>query len=335
MKFGLRSFVVLLAAFGLVASFHSGSRLNTDSVSPAQTFSALSPLPGTGSLAPPSDPNNFTFFVAGDNRPKKELDPPTDTIVKFFQKVAKHNPSLVMLAGDTIYGKNPNSETTIQGEYADFLKVAKQGGVPVFNAPGNHEMDDQDDVPNAQMQKWYAQYMAQPYGAFNYGNSRFIAMNTEEIAPQGIARAPRAPTETAGKTLDPGYVSAAQFDALKADLDANKDKAHIFIFMHHPMKPASTKDGLDPDIAKKLEKLFKQYKNVSYVVAAHEHLYFNPQTNDGQPPPSWKSNQPAIYLVSGGAGAPLTKRPSPGVGVYHYLIFTVAKDVVTVTKKDL
>jgi hypothetical protein len=335
MKIRLHLFAVLLAAIGAVSSFHSLAQPKPLSiVSPAAPLPALSPLPNTGPLVLPKDPNKFTFFVAGDNRPKSETVQPTATIVSFFKNVAKYSPSLVMLAGDTIYGKNPGDGQVIQQEYAAFCQAAK-GQVPVFNAPGNHEMDDQNDVPNAQMQQWYAQYMGAPFGAFDYGNSRFIAMNTEEIAPQGLSRAPRAPTGT-GATLDPGYVSQPQFDALKADLDANKGKAHIFIFMHHPIKPAKREDGLDPICAKPLEDLFTHYKNISYVIAAHEHLYYNPQGKNGaSPPPNWTANQPPVYLVSGGAGAPLANHAAPGLAIFHYLVFTVSGNDVTVTLKRL
>ena len=52
------------------------------------------------------------------------------------------------------------------------------------------------EMPNSQMLAFYLQYMQpsnpQPsaYGAFSYGNSRFIAMNTEEVAPPDLARLP-------------------------------------------------------------------------------------------------------------------------------------------------
>lgn len=336
MKTRLRLFAALLAAIGFVSSFHSLAQLKATSPgSPPAQLPSLSPLPKTGPLVPPKDPNKFTFFVAGDNRPKNAGPEPTATVVTFFKIVAKYTPSLVMLAGDTIYGKNPGNEQLIKQEYAAFCQAAK-GQVPVFNAPGNHEMDDQNDVPNAQMQQWYAKYMGAPFGAFDYGNSRFIAINTEEIAPPGLARAAGAPTDTPGVRLDPGYVSQAQFDALKADLDANKSKAHIFIFMHHPIKPAKQEDGLDPICANRLEDLFKNYKNISYVIAAHEHLYYNPQGNNGtSPPPNWTANQPPVYLVSGGAGAPLAGHPAPGLAVFHYLVFTVSGNDVKVIFKKL
>src|SRR5256885_9090101 len=90
------------------------------------------------------------------------------------------------------------------------------------------------------MLKHYLHFMQYPkdgpaYGAFDYGNSHFIALNTEDVG------GPPAPTPTATPEkklkLDPGFVSPQQLKLLKSDLEANKAKAHIFDVMHHPIKP--------------------------------------------------------------------------------------------------
>jgi hypothetical protein len=58
------------------------------------------------------------------------------------------------------------------------------------------------------------------------------------------------------------------------------------------------------------------------------------QGNNGtSPPPAWTAKQPPVYLVSG--GAPLTTHAALGLAVYHYLIFTVNGNDVTVTFKKL
>jgi len=98
--------------------------------------------------------------------------------------------------------------------------------------------------------------------------------------------------------------------------------------MHHPIKPAKSASGLNPDSATALEALFQNYPNVSYVIAAHEHLYYNASGStldpaDRQDP----SGQGPSYLVSGGAGAPLDSCPgSAGANCmahHHYLVFDV------------
>jgi hypothetical protein len=198
------------------------------------------------------------------------------------------------------------------------------------------------ETPNAGLQAAYLKYMKFPanaptYGAFDYGNSRFIAVDTEEVAGADSIRSPGKVVGKAGRTttLDPGSVSKAQMDLLTQDLDANKAKAHIFVFMHHPIIPAKSGSGLNQADATALQALFNKYPNVSYVIAAHEHLYFNATGTtltpaDRQDP----STAGPSYLVSGGAGAPLESCPG-GAGANcksfnHYLVFEVNGDTVKV-----
>jgi hypothetical protein len=282
----------------------------------------LSPLPHTGSLSQPSDATKFTFLLAGDNRPAHASCPQPPTPGKIFAAVHPAGAVFVLWTGDTISGKDPQKPKRMHKQYKEFLGIAATAGVPVFNAPGNHEMDDAQDVPSSAMKALYRKHMAGAYGAFNYGNSRFIALDSENEP----AAAPRQTTTAEGeaKSQAPGAITQKQLDLLKHDLDANKDKAHIFIFMHHPVMPYEAKDGLDSASVNALEKIFADHKNISYVVSGHEHLYYNSQADKSKltDPPSRKDPaQPPFYLVTGGAGAPL-KKDTPG-SFFHYLIFKV------------
>jgi hypothetical protein len=108
--------------------------------------------------------------------------------------------------------------------------------------------------------------------------------------------------------------------------------AHIFLFMHRPIKGYDGKDQLCAENVTRLEKLFADYPNLSYVVAGHQHMYYNAQGKGKQefcaPPERTDPAKAPFYLVSGGAGAPLKKNDG---GFYHYLIFTVDHDKVSVT----
>ena len=289
----------------------------------------LSPLPGTGSLSPPANPAQFTFVLSGDNRPAHKTCEQPPTPGKIFAAVKEmKNPAaaFVLWTGDTISGKQPEKPKRMRKQYEEFLEIAATAGVPVFNAPGNHEMDDGTNTPSKTMRRLYEKYMSQTYGAFTYGNSRFIAVNSEH-EPEG------APEPEAEKKRDaPGAITEKTLKLLEEDLDANEDKAHIFIFMHHPVEPYYPKDGLDPASVKKLKKLFKKYSNVSYVVSGHEHMYYNSQGDRDKkvdPPARTDPLQPPYYLVSGGGGAPL-KEDTPG-SFFHYLVFNVDGNKVSPT----
>jgi Calcineurin-like phosphoesterase len=319
----LRHFRLLLCIYGIAAS--------------AQ-MPTLSPLPNTGKLSEPSSPSPFTFVIAGDNRPahKSCSQPPTPG--KIFSAVKQMNPpaAFVLWTGDTIYGKQPDKPKRITEQYEEFLALAQTAGVPVYNAPGNHEMDDENNVPSKKMKDLYEASMAQTYGAFTYGNSRFIALDSEKESPEKDSQS-ESSAPKGKKSEAPGYITKKQLKLLKEDLDADAKNGlvHVFIFLHHPVQPYYPKDGLDPKSVKALEKLFKNYSNISYVVAGHEHMYYNSQgsreravdppnrTDPTQPP------QPPYYLVSGGAGAPL-KKNTPG-SFFHYLVFSVDGATVTPT----
>src|SRR5260370_953401 len=148
----------------------------------------LPPLKGTAPLAVAADPSHFTFVLAGGDRPATGTATPTATIVQSFAGVAKLKPAFMVMLGDTVYGKNDKDQQLVAEEYKQFLQLAAGAGVPVFNAPGNHEMDDKHDHPSATMEDWYRELAGSvPYGAFTFGNSRFIALNTDDLPGSGCA----------------------------------------------------------------------------------------------------------------------------------------------------
>ncbi|HEX8179373.1 MAG TPA: metallophosphoesterase [Pyrinomonadaceae bacterium] len=302
----------------------------------------LAPLPGTGAPKTASAP--FTFIVAGDNRPVSAATPQPTTPGAIFNDVSSKYPSAAFIfwTGDTVYGKD-NLKTAsdlqqITAQYKEFLALAQQAGVPVYNAPGNHEMDDKNSCPSAQMQALYQQQMSLPYGAFTYQNARFIALNTEEVPRIGTKSAPVPDKKGSCKTSNNGYVSPAQISLLEQDIIQNQAQVdHIFIFMHRPILPEKAADALAQESAAALMALFKKYPKVHYVLAGHEHLYYNATTKDiSNPPnlPAAKGQTLPFYLVSGGAGAPFKGSCPPG-SFHHYLVFTVDGANVTTSLVQL
>ena len=298
--------------------------------------SPIKPIPGTGSLGP-APGSTFTFIVAGDNRPAKAKDRQPKTPGKIFAAAVAHKAAFVVWTGDTIYGLDSADPKIVGHQYQEFFKLAATAGMPVFTAPGNHEMDvkvkdnkNLKEIGSAKMEALYRTNMglakdAPIYGAFSYGNARFVLLNSEEIPPAGVLRSPPAKA-SATVNLDPGYMSAAQMQWLQQELAANT-ATHTFLFMHHPIKPKKSDMGLNKANADALVQLFATHTNISYVFASHEHLYYNPQTEDASPPSgrTAPATAPPIYLISGGAGAPLDKD-----GFNNYLVFSVNGSSITV-----
>jgi 3',5'-cyclic AMP phosphodiesterase CpdA len=293
-------------------------------------------LPGTGQLRPESGATDFTFVVAGDNRPEVNGPKPSVITGQIIQDLKQYQPRFILWTGDTISGKDPNKQL-IEAEYKAFLELVRSAGVPIFNVPGNHEMNAVKNAPCPALQELYQKHMVKElYGAFAYGKSRFIALNTDSLKQDANCQPPGK------KYVNNGYVNEDQLASLEEYLKANDDAQYVFIFMHRPMEPSKVKAGLDADSTNALKKMFAKHKNIAYVLAGHQHQYYNALTQDTSPPPCLPSQGkiPPFYLVTGGAGAPLSgdkdegdeeaDELTPGA-FYNYLVFEVKADKVKVT----
>jgi hypothetical protein len=286
--------------------------------------------PALGNGAGVSD---FAFFVAGDNRPDKG-DGPADgfTAVITEMQMAKPQPVFVLWGGDTIKGK---SSSDAKKQYPIVLNVFAKLNVPVFNTPGNHEMNkkgsgDCNDAPDlsGKLLADYTKLMGPAYGVFTYGNSAFIVVNTDDSLghinpPSGCYN---------------GFVSKAQREQLEATLaQLQKDDAiqHIFLLMHRPVRD-DNHHQMKPDKQDKGTKYATRVNEflatinalnnpkVAYVFASHDHRYF-----EATPGGSGTTG----FIISGGAGAPLSgcpDKPRPGA-YYHYLRVDVSGANVNVT----
>ena len=306
------------------------SELNVSS--PAQTqdgFPLLTPIMRTGTLAP-SNSNQFTFVVFGDNQ--RDTHAPTILSRIFGTFTQSPKPLFALSLGDIIKGEpcaQTFDEQYIKTAYADYVSLAATANIPIFNAPGNHEMDEligdcsrHREKPTQRMHDAYSANAGAPlYGAFDYGNSRFIVLNTEDV--------PSDTTPPPPKGYEFSYMSDVQLKQLDADLAANAKKTHIFITMHYPIHPDPNEGGgqtasLNPSILARLTGILGKYSNVSYIFASHQHIFYDYQPNKTNP---FKAGEPTRYLVSGGAGA--------RGGDYHYLLVEVNGDTVSVTMKPI
>src|SRR5882724_2705110 len=242
---------------------------------------------GAAPLDPSPGTTKYTFVVAGDNRPAKATYPLTQPALDIVARLAAQPPAFVVWDGDVVFGKRL---VGIASQYVEFLAAMRKLPVPLFNAPGNHELVVQtniacgtkDDPWNAELPDWsgsmLAQYswLAPPYGMFRYGNAAFLVANTDDVPDVSIPSACEYN----------GFVGQAQLTALKASLDqlsADKSIAHIFLFMHRPIHDdngsqiVATTAGTD--YANRLAQFCALIDNnthpkVTFVFASHDHRLF-------------------------------------------------------------
>ncbi len=263
------------------------------------------PTPFTA-LPAPADPDHFTFVVTGDNRSAGHGTSNPPSLDEICREIGWIHPAFTLWTGDCIegYGDTP---AEANAEYDSFLAGAALTGVPMFNAPGNHEFSlDPDLLPV------YLKRMGPLYGSFDYGHSHFIAVNTSP---------PHADGTIGSATLDD-----AEWAWLESDLQANQSAKNIFVMLHHypygpPDPDTPTVDTGWTSVAERdrFHALMVKY-GVRAVFAGHNHIY-------------WHTNKDGVdYYISGGAGAPLDATPDRG-GYYHYILFTV--DGATATPQIL
>jgi hypothetical protein len=320
---------------------------------PADPFPTITQLPtGASMLDSGLGSTSFTFVVAGDNRPAHSSDPLTKAMLDIVQRLSANPPDFVVWNGDSVYGKQ---EVGISEQYAQFLGAFKPLTVPVFNAPGNHEMVVQTliacgtasdpwngELPDfsGSMMAEYETAMGPLYGVFRYGNAAFVIINTDDVLDVTLANA----------CVYNGYVGKTQLASLQATLNqlsSDSSVTHIFCFMHRPIKDKGGSQigapkGDTSDYGKQVEAFRKlldstKYPKMTFVFASHDHLlYVDPAPGNATGPftGSAPNKGKPVFIVTGGAGAPLSgckngKGGKPGA-FFHYLTVTVSGSSVTV-----
>jgi calcineurin-like phosphoesterase family protein len=312
----------------------------------AQTMPQLLPAPaGSPAIDPNPTATSFTFVVAGDNRPAKSTCAQPPQLAAVVSGIAALKPAFALWDGDIVYGKNASAAAS---EYPAFFAAIAKAGAPVFVAPGNHELSlkgtidcpvpgkkkkekpiDEPD-PSGQLAAAWLKYAGAAYGMFRYGNSAFIAVNTDDSLNGEY---------NPGDCGYNGYVGNAQLAALTAALNAlqaDAKVAHIFVFMHRPLNGSKSKDDIGPVSVPQIAKLYSlltgtTITKLSFVFASHQHLFYfyDPTGKVGQKGP-FKRTDPSKkgpdFIVTGGAGAPLSSG-----GYFHYLTVKVDGDKVKVT----
>jgi len=313
----------------------------------------ITPVSGTGPLVETTT-DHFTFWAFGDNRSGPAV------FAEIMTAAARDKPAFALSLGDIIVGK---PDAPVQGpdpngsELDAYLTLAAKGEVPIFNAPGNHEMialvsyegdDSPAECPNEKVQASYQDKIAPLFGAFTFRNSRFIVLNTDDTPVTCVADdcpicAPCLSGDAPGSSdvWECSFLGDTQLQRLKDDLANNASTEHIVILMHYPLKPHKSQDRLANPSFDALNGIItdhqNEYGNIKFVLASHEHEFYNPQDSDNFTTIDLDNADFPYYLVSGGAGAPMShlNDPKHPGEFYHYLVFNVDGSDISVSIERL
>ncbi|MFN3480394.1 MAG: metallophosphoesterase family protein, partial [Thermodesulfovibrionales bacterium] len=200
-----------------------------------------------------TDSKEFSFIVFGDFRTSRRDRPYHDALLMIMKEIEMVNPDFAVSTGDAYYGYG-GSFQRFKNEIEYFEAISRKLSVPFFNVIGNHEV-----AGGGKREDYIKERFGNLYGSFDYGNSHFIVLNTEEKGKEG-------------------KIMGEQLKWLKKDLESNKNVTNIFVFMHRPMFSI-----IDPDLVfgksfrdkenrDYLHSLFREFK-VKAVISGHEHLY--------------------------------------------------------------
>ncbi len=215
----------------------------------------------------------FRFVVWGDNR--------TDVISHTWvaNGIAKAKPDIAINVGDVVTRGNEYEQWS--REYFKPISCFAHS-VPTYIAIGNHE----------QNAEWYYKFVSQPgnesWYSFNYGNARFIILDTNKDYSIG----------------------SEQYNWLKADLNSKeaRDAKWRFVFFHHPAYSEGWDEpGYDGEafVRSFLLPLFEKNK-VDIIFNGHTHDYERGYLNG------------VYHIITGGGGAGLDsfQQDFPHITVY-------------------
>ena len=230
----------------------------------------------------------FDFVVTGDSRPTLPGAGFPRVTHRLFAELRLLRPAFVLYTGDFMWGYHAGRQELLN-DFDRFRALADGVGVPLYNVPGNHEM--QTDVEAIRLLREKGHDM---YGSFDVGRYHFVGLNTDEFWREG-------------------RVSGPQLDWLREDLAGHADAAAIFVFMHRPLF-SWFQGNFNPDDGEILRGLFRDHP-VRAVFAAHDH-FFHEEEADG-----------VRYMTVAGAGSPTYAQPTKG-GYSHYVQVSVSPDGV-------
>jgi 3',5'-cyclic AMP phosphodiesterase CpdA len=230
----------------------------------------------------------FRFVVGGDSRPTLPNCGFPRVTHRMFAELRALRPAFVLYTGDFMWGYGAGRQEMLN-EIDRFRALADTTGVPLYNAPGNHEMQSDPAAIELLREKGH-----DLYGSFSVGPWHFIGLNTDEFCLEG-------------------RIHGEQLEWLRGDLAAHRDADGIFIFMHRPMYSWFQGD-FNPDDQELLRELFAEHP-VKAVFAAHDHFH-HVEERDG-----------VRYMTVAGAGSPMYAQPAQG-GFAHYVLVDVGPDGV-------
>jgi acid phosphatase type 7 len=251
--------------------------------------------------APADDSSHpFTFVLYGDNR----TDGPTHAAV--VRDIQQESFDFLVHTGDFVA---MGGEAPLWQDFFDIERTLLRDHC-VFACVGNHELFEDSQAAN--FERYFGPGPTDAgdirlYSSFRWGNARFFLLN-------------------AFQDWDGDERGWLERELASADTEAGL--AWRFAVIHHSPWSAGPHGNNARLLAAGIDTLLVTH-HVDAVLAGHDHIYERGEAKGLK------------YIVSGGGGAPLyrdlTPKPSTRKAEpsYHYVLFGVSADRVTITSKRI
>jgi predicted phosphodiesterase len=243
--------------------------------------------------------------IIGDQTGSSNLQNSYEIMNQGVSILKKSGINIVIHTGDLLESSLPDEN--IRKIYSQATGILNQAEVPWYLTAGDHDVNPlqyQPDSPDRSKEKLFQSLYSRQnpavkehlYYSFNKERYHFIALYSLE----------HLDTDPKWGNVFFSQISNAQYEWLHQDLEANKNKEAIIVFLHQPMWYIWS--GWS-----RVHQLLSQYP-VKAVIAGHSHYNQDEGLLDG-----------IRYLVVGATGANI-KTASPNAGGIHHVTLLSLKD---------
>lgn len=218
---------------------------------------------------------HFSFVVIGDSRSWEPITQPA-IFLEMMREANLLRAAFIVHLGDFIGGYTFDRDL-LNRQWDEFEKVVRASEIPLIPMVGNHE------VTAPMHEAVYQERVGRLYFSFDFGNSHFICLDTEQVGHFG-------------------GVGPEQMGWLRDDLEAAKQE-HLFVFLHCPL-------WHQPEVWEPVHGLLARH-NVEVVISGHRHGFELFPERDG-----------IRYFTSAGGGSGFVRGPDRG-GFHHFLWVTM------------
>ncbi len=190
--------------------------------------------------------DEFHFAVLGDS----QFDDPV-AYNRLINDLVWLRPAFVIQVGDMIEGYSDSSAAGAQWQrFKGQIEPLLGAGIAFLPVAGNHDLYGTQRMPNAELHALYERNWGSSYYRFDYRNSAFIVLNSDE---------PQAAKAISGK----------QWKWLQASLQRAQSSEHRFVFLHRP--PDSLQQSAE------LHELFAEHQVHTVFYGHHHHYHYRKQ----------------------------------------------------------